>query len=70
MGLLHARFAAKLKELDEEVLHVLVGEELLRRDDVVLVAGLPLQIIYFAELLGVLSQIIYYIFPFSQPREQ
>ena len=55
VGLLDTRLAAHLKELDEEVLHVLVGEELGGRDDVVLVVGFPLQIIYFAELVGVLS---------------
>ncbi len=56
VGLLNARLAADLEELDEEVGDVLVGEELLGRDHVVLVDGFPLQIIYFAELVGVLSQ--------------
>ena len=56
VGLLNARLSADLEELDEEVLHVLVGEERLGRYDVELVAGFPLQIIYFTELLGVLSQ--------------
>ena len=56
VGLLNARLAADLEELDEEVLHVLVGEELLGRDDVELVTGLPLQVVHLAELLGVLSQ--------------
>ena len=56
VSLLDARLAADLEELDEEVLHVLVGEELLGRYDVELVAGLPLQVVHRAELLGVLSQ--------------
>ena len=64
VGLLDARLAADLEDLDEEIGDVLVGEELLGRDDVVLVAGLPLQVIYFAELVGVLSQRKYFIFLF------
>ena len=55
VGLLNARLAADTEELDEEVGDVLVGEELLGRHDVVLVAGLPLEIVHLAELLGVLS---------------
>ena len=57
VSLLDTRLAADLEELDEEVGDVLVGEELGGRDDVVLVVGFPLQIVYFAELLGVLSKI-------------
>ena len=70
VGLLNARLAADLEELDEEILHVLVGEELGGRDDVVLVAGLPVEVVHLAELLGVLSRRIYFIYPVSQSREQ
>ena len=56
VGLLDARLAGSLKQIDEEVLHVFVGERLLGRDDVILVAGFPLDLVDLAELLGVLSQ--------------
>ena len=56
VGLLDARLAGSLKQIDEEVFHVFVGEELGRRDDIVLVAGFPLDLVDLAELLGVLSQ--------------
>ena len=55
VGLLDARLAACLEHLDEKVFHVLVGEALLGRDDVVRVLRDPLQIVSFHEHLGVLS---------------